>query len=200
MEHRGSLVRRGALWRIAAGQRGYFTAAQAVESGYSYQSQRYHAHRGNWVSVDRGLYRLPEFSDLPTEGDEQLVRWWLWSKGRAVISHASALAAHDLGTANPSRIHLTVPRGFRQKSETVILHRAELRAADVEHRQGYRLTTPIRALVESAADGYDQDVLEGAVAEALERGMVTRRGLLHAAQLLGSRAELGVERALGAAS
>lgn len=187
---------RAALWRTAAGQRGYFTAAQAVDAGYSYQAQRYHAQHGNWLVIDRALYRFREFSDLPGEGDDQLVRWSLWSKGRAVVSHASALAAHDLGTANPSRIHLTVPRGFRQKSDAVILHRAELTESDVEQRMGYRVTTALRALTEFAADGGDQDVLDGAVAEALEQGIVSRRRLLHAAQLLGPRAELGVERAL----
>ncbi|MEW1611530.1 MULTISPECIES: hypothetical protein [unclassified Streptomyces] len=191
---------RATLWRTAAGQRGYFTAAQALDAGYSYQAQRYHAQHGNWLVVDRALYRFREFSDLPGEGDEQLVRWSLWSKGRAVVSHATALAVHDFGTANPSRIHLTVERGFRQKSDAVILHRVELAEADVEDRMGYRVTTPLRALVECAASGDDQDVLDGAVSEALEQGIVTRRKLLDAAQLLGPRAELGVERALGAVS
>ncbi|WP_166029160.1 type IV toxin-antitoxin system AbiEi family antitoxin domain-containing protein [Streptomyces chilikensis] len=191
---------RAALWRTAAGQRGYFTAAQAVDAGYSYQAQRYHAQHGNWLVIDRALYRFREFSDLPGEGDEQLVRWSLWSKGRAVVSHTTALAAHDLGTANPSRIHLTVPRGFRQKSDAVILHRAELTESDVEERMGYRVTTPLRALTECAEDGEDQDILDGAVTEALAQGIVSRRRLLHAAQTLGPRAELGVERALGAMS
>ncbi|MDT0402803.1 type IV toxin-antitoxin system AbiEi family antitoxin domain-containing protein [Streptomyces edwardsiae] len=191
---------RAALWRTAAGQRGYFTAAQAVDAGYSHQAQHYHARHGNWLVIDRALYRFREFSELPDEGDEQLVRWSLWSKGRAVVSHTTALAAHDLGTANPARIHLTVPRRFRQKSDAVILHRAELPQSEVEDRMGYRVTTPLRAITECAAAGEDQDILDGAVSEALERGMVTRRRLLHAAQLLGARAELGVERALGAMS
>jgi hypothetical protein len=38
--------------------------------------------------------------------------------------------------------------------------------------------------------------VDSAVAEALERGLATRRRLLHAAQRLGARAELGIERAL----
>nr|WP_203672914.1 MULTISPECIES: hypothetical protein [unclassified Streptomyces] len=191
---------RAALWRIAAGQRGYFTAAQARTAGYSYQAQRYHAQHGNWLAVDRAIYRFREFADLPSDGDEQFVRWSLWSKGRAVVSHTSALAAHDLGVANPSRIHLTVPHGFRQSTDTAILHHAELGDGDSEGRTGYRVTTPLRALAESAADGADQDVLESAVSEALERGVITRRKLMHAAQLCGPRSELGIERALGALS
>lgn len=189
---------RAALWRTAARQRGFFTAAQALEAGYSYQAQRYHAQRGNWLVIDRAVYRFREFSDLPDEGDEQLVRWTLWSKGRAVVSHATALAVHDLGTANPSRIHLTVPRGFRRTSDVVTLHRAELADTDIEDRAGYRVTVPSRAIAECAADDEDQDVIDSAVAEALDRGIVTRRRLLHAAQPLGARAELGVERALRA--
>ncbi|MET7766868.1 hypothetical protein ABZS71_34640 [Streptomyces sp. NPDC005393] len=148
------------------------------------------------MSVDRGIYRFREFSDLPGEGDDHLVRWSLWSKGRAVVSHTTALAVHDLGTANPDQIHLTVPRNFRQKDAAVILHQAELDSEEVEQRGGYRITTPVRAISECAAASTDQDVLDSAVAEALEQGMATRRQLLYAAQRLGPRAELGVERAL----
>lgn len=187
---------RATLWRLASGQHGYFTAAQALKAGYSYQAQRYHAKRGNWLPVDRGIYRFREFADLPGGEDAHLVRWSLWSKGRAVASHTTALSVHDLGTANPSQIHLTVPPGFRQKDAAVILHRAELAPEEVEERSGYRVTTPVRAIAESAAAGTDQDVLDSAVAEVLGRGLATRRQLLHAAGALGARAELGVERAL----
>jgi hypothetical protein len=126
------------------------------------------------------------------------VRWSLWSRGRAVVSHASALAVHDLGIANPAEIHLTVPSGFRQKDSAVVLHRAELADKDVEQHEGFRVTTPLRAVVETSASGADQDVIDSAVAELLGRGAVSRRLLLHAAQQLGPQAELAVERALRA--
>ncbi|MFG2997268.1 hypothetical protein [Streptomyces sp. NPDC048340] len=191
---------RAKLWRTASAQRGYFTAAQAKEAGYTYQAQRYHAQHGNWLLVDRAIYRFREFSDLPETGDEHLVRWSLWSKSRAVISHSTALATHDLGTPNPSQIHLTVPTVFRQRSDALVLHHAELAEEHVEQRMGYRVTTPLRALVETAADGVGQDSLDVAVATAIRRGLVTQKELRHAAQQLGPRAELGMERALVAAS
>ncbi|NJP30605.1 type IV toxin-antitoxin system AbiEi family antitoxin domain-containing protein [Micromonospora thermarum] len=187
---------RATLWRIASGQRGFFTAAQAREAGYSYQAQHYHAQRGNWILVDRGIYRFREFDSLPGSEDDHLVRWALWSRGRATVSHTTALSVHDLGTANPSEIHLTVPSGFRQKDSAVVLHHADLASDEIEERDGYRVTTPVRAIVECAAARLDQDVLDSAVAEALDRGLTTRRSLLHAAQQFGARAELGVERAL----
>ena len=189
---------RDRLWRIASRQRGYFTAAQAMEAGYSYQAQHFHVQRRNWIRIDRGIYRFREYLDLPSSETDHLVRWSLWSRGRAVVSHTTALTVYDLGTANPAEVHLTVPPGFRQKDSAVVLHRTTLAETEIEHHEGFQVTTPVRAIVECAAAAVDQDVLDSAVAEALERGLSTRRRLLHAAQELGPRAELGVERAMRA--
>lgn len=189
---------RDALWRVAAAQAGYFTAAQAREAGYSYQAQYFHVERGNWQRLDRGIFRFREFDDLPAGEHDDLVRWFLWSRGRAVISHATALAVHDLGVANPARIHVTVPSGFRQTNPAVVLHRASLDDRDVEQHAGFRVTTPVRAIAETAAEGYDQDVVDAAVADAVNRGIASRRQVLGASGRLGPQAELGVERALRA--
>ncbi|MGI5274542.1 type IV toxin-antitoxin system AbiEi family antitoxin domain-containing protein [Nonomuraea sp. CA-218870] len=186
------------LWRRAARQRGYFTAAQALEDGYSYQSQYFHVHRGNWIRVDRGVYRFREFTDLPAGEEDHLVRWALWSQGLAVVSHATALGVHDLGIANPTKIHLTVPPGFRRRNQAVALHTDELPVDQIEEREGFRVTRPVRAVAETAADGADQDVIDSAVTELLDRGVATKNQLLRAAQQAGPRAELAVERALRA--
>jgi predicted transcriptional regulator of viral defense system len=187
---------RDRLWSIASRQRGYFTAAQALEAGYSYQAQRFHRQRGNWMRIDRGIYRFREYLDLPGQDTDHFVRWTLWSRGRAVVSHASALSVHDLGIANPAQVHLSVPRDFRQHSTAVALHRAEPAEDDIEQHEGFRVTTPVRAVVETAQSGADQDVIDSAVAELLDRGTTSRRRLLHAAQAIGPHAELAVERAL----
>jgi predicted transcriptional regulator of viral defense system len=169
-----------------------------LEEGYSYQSQYFHVHRGHWLRIDRGVYRFLEFADLPAGEHDHLVRWALWSQGRAVVSHTTALGVHDLGIANPVEIHLTVPRDFRRRNPSVALHRAELTNDEVEEREGFRVTTPIRAIAESAEDRADQDVIDSAVAELLDRGAATKNQLLRAAQRTGSRAELAVERAIRA--
>ena len=93
---RDPLELRRALTRVARQQAGYFTAAQALDTGYSYPSQRYHTQRGDWVRVDRGIYRLPEW---PATQHEDLARWTLWSRGRGVVSHETALAVHELALA-----------------------------------------------------------------------------------------------------
>lgn len=189
---------RDRLWRVASRQRGYFTAAQALQAGYSYQAQQFHKQRGNWTRIDRGIYRFREYLDLPSHDTDHFVRWSLWSRGRAVVSHTSALAVHDLGIANPAEIHLTVPPGFRQNDSAVVLHRGELSDQDIEQHEGFRVTNPLQAVAETAASAADQDVIDSAVAELLSRGAASRQRLLHAAQKLGPQAELGVERALRA--
>ncbi|MGH3850356.1 MAG: type IV toxin-antitoxin system AbiEi family antitoxin domain-containing protein [Pseudonocardiaceae bacterium] len=46
------------LFAQASEQAGYFTAAQAKAIGYSYQAQAHHVGAGNWLRIDRGLFRL----------------------------------------------------------------------------------------------------------------------------------------------
>jgi predicted transcriptional regulator of viral defense system len=191
VQDRTDLRRR--LLALAATQSGYFTAAQALEAGYSYPAQAYHAKRGNWLRVDRGIYRLPEW---PTGVRDDLVRWSLWSRGRASVSHETAMSVHELGDVDPAHVHLTVPPNFRQKDPGVVIHRAELPGADVEEHDGFRVTTPLRSLLDVAAGDVDLDQLERGVGEALQRGMTTRRALLERADEFGARAALRVERAL----
>jgi predicted transcriptional regulator of viral defense system len=181
------------LLAIAARQSGYFTAAQALDAGYSYPAQRYHAKRGNWLRVDRGIYRFPEW---PTGPRDDLVRWSLWSRGRAVVSHETALSVHELGDVDPARVHLTAPPNFRQKNPGVVIHRADLAPRDVQEHEGFRVTRPLRSLLDVAAGELDLDQLGQAIAEALARGMTTRRALLDRADEFGANAALRIERAL----
>jgi predicted transcriptional regulator of viral defense system len=188
-------VLRRSLNAVAMQQAGYFTAAQALELGYSYQSQKYHVDHGNWDRVDRGLFRLPGW---PTRDEDYYVFWRLWSRDLAVVSHQSALAVYDLGDVNPARFHLTVPPGFRAKDPAVILHRAILAPGDVEDRDGYQITSVQRTLFDVAAGDMSQEQLDVSISDAVERGLVTPRRLQHRADEFGSRAALRIERALTA--
>lgn len=181
------------LTALAATQSGYFTAAQALKVGYSYQAQKFHADRGNWRRVDRGIFRLPEW---PIGTHDDLVRWSLWSRDRAVASHETALAFHELGEANPSVTHLTVPPGFGARADAVRLHRSLLAEADVGRYEGFSVTTINRTLLDVAAGNLDLDQLASAIRDACERDPRLRQSLLHRAEQFGPRAALRVERAL----
>ena len=184
---------RRALNKIAFAQAGYFSAAQAREVGYSYQAQKYHVDRGNWMRVWRGIFRLPEW---PGEATDSLALWSVWSGGRGVISHESALAVHELSDVNPVKVHLTVPHGFRAKSEAVRTHPSELPPEDVEMRSGFLATSVERTLFDVAAVGLSQDMIDAAVREAVEAGSATVRRLRRRAASAPDKAALGIERAL----
>lgn len=184
---------RNALSALAASQSGYFTAAQARELGYSYPQQNFHTRRGNWLRVERGLYRLPSW---PVGPHDDLVRASLWSHGRGVVSHESAAAAHELGEIDPLRTHLTVPPGFRSRHPGVVLHRGVIDAAEIEEHSGFRLTNPLRTLVDLGRSATDLDQLARAIRAALERHLVTLRQLRARAEQLDQRAALAIERAL----
>ncbi|WP_206447961.1 type IV toxin-antitoxin system AbiEi family antitoxin domain-containing protein [Agrococcus sp. KRD186] len=188
-------LRKDALQRLQAlayRQAGYFTAAQARTEGFSYQAQQYHVDTGAWQRVERGIFRL---RDWPAEVEDAFVLWTLWSRGRGVISHASALAIHDLGVLDPGSITMTVPQGFRARTPAVRTTVGALPDADVEDRSGFRVTTPTRTLLDVAATE-GQEAVDDAVGEAIQRGLVSARALRSRADAFGDRAALRIERAV----
>lgn len=181
------------LFELAAEQGGYFTAAQAKTLGYSHQAQAHHVGAGNWTRVDRGLFHLVEW--VPGVHDE-LARWTLWSRERGVVSHESAMSVHGIGEFESRHIHLTVPPGFTMRNDAVELHHAELPAQDISERTGYRVTTPLRTIIDIAANAPDEDQLARAIDDARRAGLVTNRRLRSRAETLDPRAALYIERAI----
>ena len=168
------------LFAIAESQCGYFTMAQALEAGFARSTHSYHVKVGNWLREHRGIYRLRHF---PMAENGHLVLWSLWSRDRCgnpqgVYSHTTALALRDLSDANPSKLHLTVPPGFRRNSaipSVLVLHKTKLEPGEIVRESGFAMTTPIRAIIDSATSGdADPGMLRQALAEGLQRGIVTR--------------------------
>lgn len=182
-----------ALRELAADQAGYFTAGQALALGYTYRQQHFHRGRGNWHRVDRGLFRIPDF---PVSSRADLVRWTLWSRDRrgcpqAVVSHETALAVHELGDVMPRSIHLTVPHGFRKRAPRgIVLHRGEVGPRAREEHTGFRVTTPLRTLLDLAEDAVSPEHLTAAIRDALATGRVRRGRLQRASVSEAARARL----------
>lgn len=165
------------LYVLAETQGGYFTSADAKSLGYDYPHQHFHVKRENWVRVGQGIYRLKNF---PSTGHEDLIRWWLWSRKKGAISHESAAAVYDLGDVLPAKTHLTVPPDFRKKAAAgVVLHKALLGEKDAEMREGFRVTTPLRTILDLARGHLDQERLTAVVKDAVRKGLLERRTLLN---------------------
>jgi predicted transcriptional regulator of viral defense system len=185
---------RNRIAAVAAQQSGYFTAAQALAIGYDYSQHSFHSGRGNWVRVDRGLYRLPHW---PVGRHDDLVRASLRARGRGVVSHESAAAFHELGEIDPLSTHLTVPPGFRSSIRGVVLHHlADLSEDEVEDQGGFRVTTPARTLIDLGRSAVDLDQLGRAIHDALDRHLLTLRELRAQAQQTDVGAALAIEHAL----
>jgi len=160
---------------VAQGQAGYFTYKQALEVGYSSRLQHYHARRGHWHRIERGLYRLPE---IPPSRHEDLVRWTLWSRWKAVVSHETAAAVLELGDVMPARIHLTVPPGFRKAiPPSIAVHRVRLADHESRPSDGFRVTTPLRTIIDLVQFGMESDRLAAVIRDAIDKGAVRRAAL-----------------------
>ena len=71
---------------------------------------------------------------------------------------------------------MTVPLDFRRRKEPpklLRLYRGFLEESDIEERQGYRVTTPLRAIIYCVAEGAVADnFISQAVKQALGRGLL----------------------------
>jgi hypothetical protein len=203
------------LHSLAEGQAGFFTAQQAKKAGFSASSHTYNVREGHWAREYRGIYRLRSF---PAVLRPELVRWHLWSMDRTgqaqgVYSHSTALGLYVTPEAGLPDVHpeleMTVPKSFRRMGATpegLTLHYANLPESDIAARNGYRLTTPLRTILDLAAgdlatgDAAAADTMPRAeLSKALQR--ILERGLITPEQAKGARipeaAQLQLEELLG---
>ena len=184
MNYRSTQTARRGLQELAAAQGGYFTAKQAATIGYGKRHLDYHVKSKNIQRVGHGLYRLPT---IALSEHDDLIRLSLWSRNRddepqAAVSHETALSVHGLGELLPSRVHLTVPLSFRKTApKGCVLHRGLLTLDDVEQREGFRVTTPLRTLLDVSIEAsVSREQLNRIVAQALHDGLVRKTKLLAA--------------------
>ncbi len=171
------------LFEIADRQQGFFTAKQAEECNYKRSNFHLKLALGEWTQEERGVYRLARY---PVTERPELVLWFLWSRNiedvpQGVWSHETALDIHELSDVMPSKMHMTVPLNFRRRKKPpklLRLHRNALEDSDIEERQGYKVTTPLRTIIDCVTAGTVADNFIGqAVQQALGRGLLLEREL-----------------------
>ncbi len=182
------------LYEIAENQAGYFTASQAQEVGFSWERLSYYATTGRFSRVQRGIYRLVQFPGSPYE---DLFVAWLKVGLEAVISHESALYLYGLSDVLPSKIHVIMPRTGSRRREGIQLHTNRLNPGDVTLREGLRVTSPARTILDVAASGVAEEQIRKAVREAIQQGLTDRERLLSMASRRGGRVLRLIDRILG---
>ncbi|MES2273777.1 MAG: type IV toxin-antitoxin system AbiEi family antitoxin domain-containing protein [Chlamydiota bacterium] len=174
------------LLQIAERQQGYFTSRQAEGCGFFPPNFHRKVQSGKWRKEDlRGIYRLANYPSTP---HPELALWTLWSADKqgnpqGIWSHETALDIHGLSDVSPAKLHMSVPRNFRKSTEipnNLCLHFAnQIPQSDVEIRQGYRVTTPLRTLADVIREGTTQPeqielaILDLAIQKSLIKGLAT---------------------------
>ena len=171
------------LFEIADRQQGFFTAKQAEKCGYPRPNFHLRLASGEWTRKGRGIYRLGHY---PITDRYELVFWSLWSRNRqdvpqGVWSHETALDIHELSDVMPAKMHMTVPPNFRRRIEipkVLCLHYGNLEKTDIEEGQGYKVTNPLKTIIDVIAVGTVADnLISQAIHQALERGLVFKTEL-----------------------
>jgi hypothetical protein len=174
------------LFQIAGSQQGYFTSRQAEECGFSRANFHRKLRSGKWHKEEIwGIYRLANY---PSISRPELALWTLWSADKqgnpqGVWSHETALDIHGLSNVSPVKLHMSVPRSFRKGTEipnNLCLHFVDkIPQSDIEIRQGYRVTTPLRTLADVIREGTTQNeqielaIIDLAVQKSLIKGLAT---------------------------
>jgi predicted transcriptional regulator of viral defense system len=185
-----------ALNRLAYAQDGLFTVQQAQERGFSAQLLAHHTQAKRFERVRRGLYRL---SDYPTgEYEEIRAAWLVVGMQRAIVSHESALALHELSDVLPGSVHLLVSREHRgaRAPSGVTLHTATIPISDsdITTRHGMRVTTPARTIIDAARSGTAPEQIQLAIRQALQDGRATTDQLAEHAEQTGGHIAALVKR------
>lgn len=181
------------LRRLAASQDGYFTTEQAEHLGFEPPAVLANIVAGEWDKVERNLCRL---ADWPHSDLEQFAMWCAWFGGDAVISHQSAAELHGFGHLHPQFVHVSAYTNLRLTDTRLAVHRLQLTAHDFESTGTFRITTPVRTVLDLAAGGISQITLDEVVGDAVAIGRVDTGALYEEAVNGPDRVAERVELAL----
>lgn len=155
------------LHRVAAGQLGLFTLAQALEAGFSERHLRHHTEAGRFERIGRGVYSMPGRGQ---SWERRLLAAVLTVGRGAVVSHLAA--AHLLGFdgfgAGP--IELTVPRGRRARTSLAVIHTTvSLPRLDIVTVGRFRATSGARTIIDLSTR-LNEERLTAAIGSAVRDG------------------------------
>jgi predicted transcriptional regulator of viral defense system len=192
------MPRRRTLVQLAGERGGVFTASAARAMGVSSSSLAYHARTGAIERLGHGVYRL---ADFPSSPHEPLIAAAAALGEDAVVSHESALQLYGVSDVAPSRLHFTLPRSRRYvtvPAGDVEVHTTTqpLAPDEVVQHEGFRATSLIRSIVDSARAHTAPEQIVMAVREGLRRGLLNRPDLERMMQTGPAQVRTLIERGI----
>lgn len=170
-----------ALYQLADGQQGFFTAKQSIDCGFSSKNHAYYVKKGKWIKEGRGIYRLANY---PQGERPDLILWYLWSRNlqdipQGIYSHQTALDLYDLCDIMPSRLHMTVPKNFRRRiaiPKILKIYKRDILDIDIKYYLGVKVISPLRTLIDVIEEeSLSHDLIQQAISNALNRGLIISR-------------------------
>lgn len=186
------------LFEIADRHQGYFTSNQAEQCGYSRTNFHRYLSSNEWIKEVRGIYRLANY---PITSRPELALWSLWSRNKSgvvqgVWSHETALDIYELSDVMPAKMHMTVPEKFRRRAphpKILVLHFADLSEEDIRSQQGYKMTSPLRTLIDIIeSNRLSDDLISQALQEAFSRGVISKEEINESTNRPASKKLLGL--------
>jgi predicted transcriptional regulator of viral defense system len=166
--------------RLAAGQWGLLTAAQAEREDVTRSQLTRLADAGVLERVERGVYATTSSTDQnralraawlaldPAQtAEERLAN----PAGAGVISHTSAAGLHKLGDLLDDVPEVTYPHR-KQTRRGIRLHRRDLTEADVTLVDGLPTTTEERTVADLLRDGHDPEHIAQIIGQGVRRGVI----------------------------
>ena len=181
--------------RLAAGQWGLLTVAQAELNDITRSKLARLAEAGILERIERGVYAVTSSTD-----DDRMLKaaWLALDPARTaeerladpvhsgVISHSSAAGLHNLGDLLDDEPEVTY--SYRKQTRRGIrVHRADLTDADVTLADGLPTTTVERTVADLLRDGHDQEHIAQIVGQGVRRGVIDLSDLAQRLQPLARR-------------
>jgi very-short-patch-repair endonuclease len=159
---------REAIARLAAGQHGVFSRAQARAAGMHPRAINRRMTAGEWETVDYAVYRVV---GTPPSWRQRLMAACL--AGPAVASHRSAAALWGFVDCDEDIVEVAALRHRRRYRGDVVWHESRrLDPADLTELEGIPVTRPLRTLLDLGVV-VDVDRLEELLDDGLRRGWVS---------------------------
>lgn len=182
------------LYQIAEDQAGYFSLDQAQEIGL-HRSQIYRdIRRGRIQKAGWGVYRFVQF---PASRHEEIHAAILSAGDKAVVGFQTALYVYELSDIIPNEIHLILPPNSSRRRPGIRVHTICLNAEDCTNFEGLPITTVAKTIVDCAFSHVDDEHIELAIVQALQRGITTKPKLIDHARQRSTQVQRLVNRVVG---
>lgn len=167
------------LLALAEENDGLLTAAEARRAGFADSVLARLTQRGRLERTGRGVYRIPYFPPGRFSQYREAVLWARANRGPEAIalSYATALVVYGISDANPSAVHITVPRSARlrrRRPKGVIIHREDLVPAEIVTHEGLPLTQISRTVTDLLKSGGRTDLVRQAISDARREGFISQ--------------------------